>query len=196
MTTGSGLSLCAAMAGFALGCMALPASGQSSRITEDRPSFTFAINGQSMTIDRSGAACPPRCVQPMMAVPGVGTIGELEVFDFLDLFVSTGQGLLVDARLPEDYAAATLPGAINVPATTLRSDNPYRDDLLEALGMRNGDFTNAYDLVFFGAGPDDPEAPAALRSLLEAGYPATKVKYYRGGVDTWQRLGLTVAGGP
>lgn len=191
MHKGLGLTLCAAMA-----CLFGGAVGaQSSRITEDRPSFSFSVSGKTVTIARSGVACPPRCVQPMMAAPGVGTIGELEVLDFLDLFVSGGQGLLVDARLPDAYVTATLPGAVNLPAPTLRSDNPYRDDLLVALGVRNGDHTGAFDIVFFGAGPDDEDAPDALRRLLETGYPATKLKYYRGGLESWRALGLTIAGG-
>ncbi|WP_212591570.1 rhodanese-like domain-containing protein [Antarctobacter heliothermus] len=129
-----------------------------------------------------------------MAAPGVGTVGELEVLEFLEIFVGGGQGLLVDARLPAAYAAATLPGAVNLPAQTLRADNPYRDDLLTALGVRNGDHAGAFDLVFFGTGADDQDAPNALRRLLETGYPATKLKYYRGGLDSWRALGLTVAG--
>ncbi|WP_417207882.1 rhodanese-like domain-containing protein [Antarctobacter sp.] len=185
---------------LALGCamaslVGLPAFAQASHITEDRPDFSLLLNGQTLKISRSGVTCPPRCVQPMMAAPGVGTVGELEVLEFLEIFVGGGQGLLVDARLPDDYAAATLPGAVNLPATTLRADNPYRDDLLNALGVRNGDHAGAFDLVVFGAGADDEEAPAALRRLLETGYPATKLKYYRGGLDSWRALGLTVAGG-
>ncbi|MBT53313.1 MAG: sulfurtransferase [Mameliella sp.] len=173
---------------------AVPAFAQTSQITEDLPDFSLSLNGQTLKIDRSGAACPPRCVQPMMVAPGVGTVGELEVLEFLEIFVGDGQGLLVDARMPDVYAAATLPGAVNLPAQTLRADNPYRDDLLTALGVRNGDHAGAFDLMFFGAGADDQDAPNALRSLLETGYPATKLKYYRGGMDNWRALGLTVAG--
>ena len=118
MHKGRILALCSAMATCAAGTV----SAQSSGITEDLQSFTLTLNGQSLKIDRSGAACPPRCVQPMIAAPGVGTIGELEVLDFLELFVGGGQGLLVDARLPDAFAAATLPGAVNLPSTTLRAD--------------------------------------------------------------------------
>ncbi|CUH79037.1 rhodanese-like domain-containing protein [Tropicibacter naphthalenivorans] len=175
--------------------MAVPACAQSSRITEDRGSFQFTLNGRMVTIDRNGAACPPACVQPMQAAPGVATIGELEVMDFLDIFVSGGRGLLIDARLPTGFSAGTVPGAVNVPAATLGPDNPYRDDLLNALGVRSGDFSGAFDLVLFGAGPDDEGAQIALRSLLDSGYPAEKLKYYRGGVQAWMGLGLTTAGG-
>ncbi len=189
MFKGLCMTVCAAIS------VALPAHAQSSRITEDMAGFQFSLNGQTVMVDRSGAACPPNCVQPMLAAPGVGTIGELELFDFLDLFVSSGQGLLIDARLPERFSSGTLPGAVNVPTETLGPDNPYRDDLLNALGVRGGDFSNAYDLVIFGAGPDDSLAAEAVRFLVDSGYPVTKLKYYRGGLMTWRALGLTLMSG-
>ena len=180
---------------IACALLAAPALGQESRISEDVGSFSFTLSGRSVTIDRRGAACPPACLQPMQAASGVSTIGELELLDFLDLFVSTGQGLLIDARLPDGFAMGTVPGAVNVPFATLRPDNPYRDDLLAALGVRNGDFGGAFDLVLFAGGADSPEAPQALRSLIDAGYPASKLKYYRGGMTAWQGYGLTVVPG-
>lgn len=173
--------------------LALPVGAQNSQITQSRDSFQFSVNGASISITRSGVACPPACVQPMQAASGVATIGELEVLDFLEMFVSAGAGLLVDVRLPEGYAVGTVPGAVNVPAATLRADNPYRDDLLNALGVRSGDFSGAYDLVILGTGPDDADATEAVRSLLDTGYPATKLKYYRGGLNAWIGLGLNTA---
>lgn len=173
--------------------LALPVGAQSSRISESRDAFQFAVNGAPVSITRSGPSCPPACVQPMQAAPGVATIGELELLDFLELFVSGGSGLLVDIRLPEGYAVGTIPGAVNVPSATLRPANPYRDDLLNALGVRSGDFSGAYDLAIFGTGADDANAPDSVRSLLEAGYPASKLKYYRGGLSAWIGLGLNTA---
>ncbi|GAA4221260.1 rhodanese-related sulfurtransferase [Sagittula marina] len=182
-------TVCAAMV------LALPAYGQSSRITQDMADFETSMNGHALRIQRNGAACPPSCVQPMQAASGVVTVAELEVLDFLDLFVSSGQGLLVDVRFPDGFASGTVPGAVNVPEATLRSDNPYREDLLSALGVRSGDFSSAFDLVILGGGPDDAQAPEAVRALLEAGYPETKLKYYRGGVAAWRGLGLDLATG-
>lgn len=175
--------------------VAAPACAQSTRISEDRDSFSFTLNGAPVTIERSGPACPPNCLQPMQAASGVATIGELEVMDFLDLFVSSGQGLLLDTRLPDSYAATTIPGAVNVPAATLRAGNQYRDDLLNALGVSNGDFGGAFDLVIFAGGPDAPDAAKAVRDLLGAGYPASKLKYYRGGLQAWTTAGLSTASG-
>ncbi|MDJ0820207.1 MAG: rhodanese-like domain-containing protein [Paracoccaceae bacterium] len=183
------------LAAFVVSLTALPAIAQQTRISEGRATLDVTLSGQMVTVSRNGAACPPACIQPMMAAPGVATIGELEVLDFLDLFVADGRGLLIDARLPAGYGVGTLPGAVNVPSATLAPDNPYRADLLSALGVRDGDFSGAYDLVLFADGPAAPEVPVALRSLLEAGYPAEKLKYYRGGYQTWTALGLSTAAG-
>lgn len=186
--------------GLSMACIAAilaaaPVYAQSSRISEDRGSFEFSSNGQSISITRNGVSCPPACIQPMQAVSSVGTIGELELLDFLQLFVSSGKGLLVDTRLPAGFAAGTIPGSVNIPAATLQNDNPYRDDLLNALGVRGNDFSNAFDLVLYDDSPAANGAPNALRDLIAAGYPADKLKYYRGGFLVWQTLGLTVASG-
>ncbi|MBS0125690.1 rhodanese-like domain-containing protein [Thetidibacter halocola] len=172
---------------------ALPAFAQVSRISEDIASVTIDLNGRGIIIDRQGPACPPACVQPMQAAPGVATIGELEVLDFLSGTVAAGGGLLVDARLPDRFAEGTVPGAVNVPEATLHPQNPYRDDLLAALGAQRGNFAEAYDLVIFGEGANATDAAQALRHLAEAGYPAEKLKYYRGGLTAWRALGLTTA---
>jgi rhodanese-related sulfurtransferase len=174
--------------------LATPLSAQQSRITSDMVEFSFVLNGARVSIGRNGAACPPACLQPMQSVPGVNTIGELEVMAFLDSRVATGTGLLIDARSPGSFDRASIPGAINVPAATLRPENPYREDLLNELRGRQADFSGAFDLVVFADGPDAPEAVEALRDLTEAGYPAGKLKYYRGGMTVWTVLGLDTTG--
>lgn len=186
--------------GLWLACIAAlaatPLGAQQSRITAGMTEFSFSLNGQTTTISRSGAACPPSCLQPMQAASGIATIGELEVLEFLNLFVSAGSGLLIDVRHPDDFARGSIPGAINVPAETLRPANPYRDDLLNELRGRQADFSGAFDLVIFGGGPDSPEAVEALRDLAGVGYPANKLKYYRGGLRVWTLLGLEKSGTP
>jgi len=108
--------------------------------------------------------------------------------------VSLGTGLLIDARLPTEYAAGTIPGAISVPGPTLVGNNPYREDLLLALGAKGAigqmDFSGAFDLLIFDDGPWSPTARQAVQLLLDAGYPAQKILYYRGGLQMWHVLGL------
>ncbi|GGG69657.1 hypothetical protein GCM10011415_16400 [Salipiger pallidus] len=180
----------------ALTCLSATAiAADPTRISSGITSATVAIAGETSTISRDGAACPPACIQPMIAAEGIATIGELEVLAFLEGAVTNGTGLLLDTRLPGAYAAGTLPGAVNVPEPTLQGSNPYRSDLLSALGARGSDFSGAFELVLFAGGADGPEAGEGLRALLEAGYPAARLRYYRGGLAAWQALGLSVSAG-
>jgi rhodanese-related sulfurtransferase len=105
---------------------------------------------------------------------------------------------LIDARLPEWYAKGSIPGAVNLPFATLASDNPYRNDILLALGAQplggdTFDFSAALELTVFCNGAWSDQAMRALRALRAAGYPPEKLHYYRGGMQDWQMLGLTVA---
>ncbi|MEN8658570.1 rhodanese-like domain-containing protein [Marivita sp.] len=176
-----------------------PLVAQSSAITEGGSAFAFTMNGVEMTITRTGPSCSPSCIQPMTAAAGVETLGELEVIGFLQNVVSTGSGLLVDVRMPGTFSSGSVPGSVNVPVATFKPDNPYRADLLSALGVSNPEtapnFASAFSLVIIGNGPDDGAARDAIQHLLGAGYPPNKVKYYRGGASTWSALGLNISVG-
>jgi len=190
-------------------CVAGPLAAQEVGITDTMSKATFTINGQTFTIERNqdqsaqlsgeftktSRACPPFCIHPMEAAPGVETVGELEVLDFLKTDVASGKGLLIDARLPDFYANSTIPGAVNVPFSTLDSANPYLGDILQALGAApiggGFDFSGAVDLMVFCNGPWCDQGPRANRHLVSAGYPAAKLHYYRGGMQDWLILGLT-----
>lgn len=196
--------------GMTLAVLAAPAFAQDVRITEDMPEVSIRLNGQVVTIGRvqdqdnrltgdftrTSRACPPFCIHPMSAAPGVETLGELEVIAFLQDRVANGTGLLIDSRLPDFHAMGTIPGAVNVPFATLEASNPYRNDILRALGAVDLgdrlDFTNALDLVLFCNGPWCDQSPRAIRNLLAAGYPAERIGYYRGGMQAWLSVGLTV----
>ena len=169
----------------------------------------FVLHGQDIVIARgqdpdhrltgeftkTARPCPPFCITPHTIAPGVATIGELEVIEFLATRVADGTGLLVDTRLPEWHAKGTIPGAVNLPFSTLSPDNPFRDDILRALGGRLlgtvWDFGAAPDLALFCNGPWCDQTPRAVRDLLAVGFPADKMLYYRGGLQMWLTLGLT-----
>ena len=53
------------------------------------------------------------------------------------------------------------------------------------------DFTQAKDLVFWCNGPACGQSPRAIQGLLDAGYPPSKLFYFRGGMQMWQLWGLT-----
>ena len=187
----------------------LPVRAESVRITQDIEARTIMLNGAAIVIDRiqdsenrlegeftrTSRPCPPFCITPMTVAPGVVTLGELEVMDFLETRVAAGEGLLLDSRLPEFFAKGTIPGAVNLPFATLAPTNPYRDEILKALGATftgsEWDFAQARQLAVFCNGPWCNQAPLAIRHLLQAGYPAGKLSYYRGGMQVWLQLGLS-----
>ena len=187
----------------------LPVAAQDVRITQDMLTRSITLNGTEIVIDRiqdsehqlsgefarTSRACPPFCITPMSAAPGVSTIGELEVMDFLETQVAVGSALLLDSRLPEFFEKGGIPGSLNLPFATLDATNPYRDEILVALGATASgagwDFASAKTLALFGNGAWCDQSTRAIRHLLDAGYPAEKLLYYRGGVQAWLQLGLT-----
>jgi rhodanese-related sulfurtransferase len=188
--------------------LAAPALAQDVRITPEIASRSILLNGQELVIERiqdtahtiepefskTSRPCPPFCIHPIKAAPGVETVGEIEVIDFLESTVATGKGLLIDSRVPQWFAKGTIPGAVNVPFSTLEPSNPYRDEILKALGARPAgsgwDYTGALDLLMFCNGPWCDQSPRAIRNLTQAGYPPEKIRYYRGGMQLWMLLGL------
>jgi rhodanese-related sulfurtransferase len=146
--------------------------------------------------------CPPYCIQPMQLATGVETFGELEVLGQLKRIREGDARLIViDSRTPDWYATGTIPGAINIPYAQdiagRATDLPgVRKTLLEMFGMteKNGvhDFNDARTLTIFCNGPWCGQTPNYIRTLLSLGYPAAKLKWYRGGMQDWCSLGLTV----
>ncbi|MGH1576666.1 rhodanese-like domain-containing protein [Planktotalea sp.] len=196
------------MAIFSAVCMPHIASAD---IVPGQQSVDFEFGGQPYSIQQgqSGSTtlpsayaktarpCPSECIEPRVAAEGVVTLTEHEVFGFMQQRVSAGTGLLVDVRLPAEFEQGSIPAAISVPAPTLVASNPYREDLLLALGAKGSlgqmDFSGAFDLLIFDDGPWSPTAREATQLFLEAGYPAQKIFYYRGGLQMWHLFGLTVS---
>lgn len=176
-----------------------PLFAQSAAITEEASTFSFSMNGAEMIVSRSGPSCPSSCIQPMIAAAGVDTLGELEVIGFMQSSVSAGSGLLIDVRMPAIFSSGSLPSAVNVPVATFSPDNPYLGDLLSALGVQetgsSRNFDRAFNLAVFGGGRDDGDVRDAIAHLINAGYPASKIKYYRSGISGWSTLGLNIAVG-
>jgi rhodanese-related sulfurtransferase len=169
----------------------------------------FTVNGQEFTITRvsaleqssisaliqSSATCVASYLSPMSTAPNVPTLGELDVIEFLSTQVESGDGLLIDARLPEDSALGYIPTSVNIPTATLTPSNPYRDEILLALSAQHYQsvfsFTDAISLMVYDSGPATQDAAALIVDLLVASYPPEKIDYYRGGVQVWTTLGLS-----
>lgn len=183
------------------------ASAEES-VLEAKASFIF--NGERIKIARDNAdatgfvaafaqapgTCGAPCIAPMEAAPGVATLGETEVLDYLVTQVAGNAALMVDARAPSDRAKGFIPGSVNLPYSTLAEDNLYRGDILLALGAREFEgtfnFADARRLLVYDAGPSSNDAGLLISNLIEAGYPAEMLSYYRGGMQVWAVLGFSI----
>jgi rhodanese-related sulfurtransferase len=137
---------------------------------------------------KTSRACPAFCIQPMQVAPGVTTVGELELLDF-----AKSGGKLIDGRTISGYLEGTIPSAINMPYTEMAGR-------LDEIGcIKDGDTKwnciNAQTVLLFCNGPWCGQSPAAIRAMLREGYPAEKILYYRGGMQSWNSFGLTVVEG-
>ena len=152
---------------------------------------------------KTSRKCPPFCIQPANLAPGVETIAELEMLDYLKRMSEGDDSIVViDSRTRAWVAKGTIPGAINIPWTSL---NPSKgadpisigEILEERFNAQNleglWDFRNARTLVMFCNGMWCGQSPNNIKNLLGFGYPAHKIKWYRGGMQNWEILGLTTA---
>ena len=178
-------------------------------LTKDMKSVKTMHKGEEITISRNqdtknrlsnnftktSRECPPFCIQPMH-IGKVKTVGELELFDFLKELDNESRTLLLDVRTTEWYRSGTIPGSINLPFTMLEEESPYIDKILKIMGAvklaKGWDFSNVQTLMIYSNGVWDAQATAAIENLIEIGYPEDKMLYYRGGMQSWQNLGLTV----
>ena len=149
---------------------------------------------------KTSRTCPPFCIQPAELAPGVTTIAELEVLQFLK-HIGAGDAscLVVDSRTPDWVEKGTIPGSVNIPWDTLdigKSDpTAVRDILEQQLSVqRQGGFWNFDDaktLVLFCNGAWCGQSPTNIKGLLTIGYPAHKRFWYRGGMQDWEDLGAS-----
>jgi rhodanese-related sulfurtransferase len=192
------IALSVAMAALATGAGAETVVG----ITKDMPTTTVETRSGPVEIGRiqdgenevtgewarTSRPCPEFCIQPITPAEGVSTIGELELIDLLQ----DPDAVVVDSRTPDWFEGGTIPGAINIPYT-------YVLDELGRLGcepdFEGWDCAGAKRVALFCNGIWCGQSPTAIRNMLEAGFPADKISYYRGGMQVWRLLGLTVTGG-
>ena len=191
------------------------ASDLAVGITRSMDKFEGTIDGKPITIMRNqnqsntvspafaktSRKCPPFCIQPSTLAGGVETIGEIELIDYVKK-MSAGDDsiLLIDSRTPDWVAKGTIPGAVNLPWTKL---NPSKGaDPISIAEIFTGqfgavemeglwDFSNAKTLVMFCNGAWCGQSPNNIKNLMRFGYPADKLKWYRGGMQDWSILGLS-----
>lgn len=130
----------------------------------------------------------------------VETLGELELIDYLQRKSDGDDSILViDSRTSEWTASGTIPGSVNLPWVRLDPAQTEVSDIADILRFDFGavqldelwDFSNAKTLVFFCNGPWCGQSPTNIRALLTLGYPPEKLKWYRGGLQSWEQFGFT-----
>jgi len=181
------------------------------KLTSDIPYINIKDNGVNIKIERiqdsanrltddftrTSRLCPPHCIPKIKIVNGVETIGELELIDFIKNKVYKKSGILVDARLKGAYQLETIPGAINIPFTVIQVESKrVTKSLFNALGAKvNSDgtysFSSAKELAIFCSGLWCKSSVKLVKGLVDKGYPKDKIKFYRGGLQSWKLLGLT-----
>ena len=69
---------------------------------------------------KTSRKCPPFCIQPGELAPGVKTIAELEVLEFLSkIGAGDASMMVIDSRTPAWVAKGVIPGSVNIPWDTL-----------------------------------------------------------------------------
>ena len=173
----------------------------------DQMEVTVTHNGTSTDITRNqdnkntvnpafaktSRPCPPFCIQPAVLAPGVETIAERELMHYAEMMSNGDSSIIViDSRTPNWVAKGTIPSAINVPWTSL---NPAKGatpidiaeimqsvfNVTESEGLF--DFSDAKTAVMFCNGMWCGQSPNNIKNLLKFGYPAHKIKWYRGGMQ-------------
>ena len=199
------------------------ATAADNKIAPMITSVEVIHNGQPVVIERghnrdailpkafqkTERGCPPFCVQPMSVVPGVDTVGELEVLDYLHRIAQGDQSVLVvDSRTPDWVMRGMIPGAVNIPWNQINIEtagtfetpteaDTFEHHLADDFGaVKNGDtwdFSNAKTLVFYCNGIWCPQSSLNIKTMVKIGYPVYKIKWYRGGMQDWVSVGLTTA---
>jgi rhodanese-related sulfurtransferase len=168
------------------------------KISENIDSILINFQNKEFRIERLDSKdkeCPPYCIRPMN-IKNIKTVGEFEVLEFISHLDKNKGRILVDARVTSLYKKSTIPSAINIPYSMLKKGSKYRDDILKLLGAKKLQkkwyFKNTHKLLIFDNGILDIQARKLIKTLIEVGYPQNKILYYRGGIDSWKNLGLTL----
>lgn len=110
-------------------------------------------------------------LQRLESAPGVRTVGELELLELVD-----GGAVLIDCRTRGSFGGRTIPGSVLLP----------HDEIVDRRAELDQDKVS----ILFCNGPQCPQSPDAIRRLIDEGYPAAALAYYRGGMHDWVTLAM------
>ncbi|RXJ89206.1 sulfurtransferase [Arcobacter sp. CECT 8983] len=206
--------LLTASAIFAVCSTSVIAEGDSKfvPISKGVKSIEMNLNGEKFTLMRNQKAentiselyntTNRGAPQPMIIAPGVETVGELEFIEYMKKAQTDKSIAIIDSRKPGWSAKLRIPGSINVPFTNFNEKETAIEWMEDEMGVIDNDgkldFSEAKTVVLYCNGYWCGQTPAMVKkakySLLNMGYPAEKIKYYRGGMQAWTSLGFTVVG--
>lgn len=170
---------------------ALAADVAPLRITRDSVAFVVQTPDGPLTVRRATSACgvAKGFVQPLVPVPGVTLVNEIDVLYALN----ASDTMVIDMRDEDDPLKVTLPNSYHMAYNEI-------EDRLDLLGcIRQADKTwncaRAVKVVAFCYGPMCVQSPTGIARMVHMGYPVAKIFYYRGGLLDWQGIGLTTVTG-
>lgn len=148
-------------------------------------------------------------VNPLCKKTFVTTVGkllpmeihdEIDTYGVLEVLASIKEKtLLIDSRKQEWFDYQTIPTAINMPFHHFKERESFEFEFehhLRILGVTKQnnnrfDFHNAKDMIIFCNGSWCSQSVALIKILLEIGYPAEKIKWFRGGMQEWLTANMT-----
>ena len=169
---------------------ALLAEPEPLSITSDVESISFDSAEGLITLRRfaNDIMLVKGPIRPMVPVQGVTPVGELEVISALQ----DPEFIVVDTRSKDTQYGGTIPGTVNIPDGEIAQR-------LDELGCEGSTASwncrQALDVVLYCNGPNCGQSPRAMAAMVDVGFPATKIFYYRGGMLAWTSLGLTTREG-
>ena len=178
-------------------------------IKRDKPVECFNVKFDPKVVLGGNAAAstiPDKCkrdfvtymgkISPIKFSQKVETYGEVEVLEFIEKASENKDYILVDSRTEDWYYHSTIPSAVNIPylyANKSQYINEF-NEMMKTLGVKevNGkyDFSNAKTVLMFCNGVWCGQSPEAMKQLIKYGYPEEKMKWYRGGIQSWISLGF------
>jgi rhodanese-related sulfurtransferase len=173
---------------------------QGKPFTIQRNQDTFNLINPDFIL--TSRPCPPFCLQPMNLGAGVETVGELELLDYLKKIKDGDKTILViDSRTKDWVQKGTIPGSTNIPWDQLSTSIGGADPMTVKEHLTNfgaqeieglWDFSQAKTLILFCNGVWCGQSALNIKTLLKYGYPPHKLKWYRGGMQAWETVGLSV----
>ena len=179
---------------LATACGALSAHAQEPerlKIIGSDKQFVIQTPNGPFAITRTLTACAPvkGFLQPLIPLPGVRPVAEIEVLHALN----DPDTMVIDMRDEDEPLEATIPNSYHIPFNELEDRMDEMGCTRQSKGKWN--CAKARQIVAFCNGPVCPQSPVGIASMVRAGFPVTHISYYRGGMMDWEAVGLTTVRG-